>query len=87
MLKEIGNFCWWSMECGGFDIMKARQVTVKQLLLYSINCCNWGPTAKSVSVIYYELTNECKIKTMKTHCHIYIETFEQQWKWVLWLVL
>jgi hypothetical protein len=68
------------MECGCLGIRKARLVTVKQLLLYSFKYFNKGPTAKFVTVGDYEFTSECKFKTIKSHFHIYLETFKQQWK-------
>jgi hypothetical protein len=51
---------------------KASRVSVKQQLLYSLKCLNLGPSAKSVTVINFEFTSECKFKTTKTHFHIYL---------------
>jgi hypothetical protein len=60
IVKDIGNFGWRSMECWGLSMWKARRVTVKELLFYSLNWWNWGPTAKSIiahgtgqSVVYF----------------------------------
>jgi hypothetical protein len=45
---------------------KARRVTVKQLLLYSLKYCNCGPTVKSLGVVDYEFTSEClNLKQLK----------------------